>query len=296
MAKLLAGSNTTSRLVDGVNDPCLPGLSSQEVRLEIHYDVEGRETWDPSFSSSLSSSNSSSSPDESLYYQGILKNDGATGDFESCLKKTKELLHLEDNSWCGFAHRGDCSFNGVYMPEMPRQSESFGEFIAISNYFHVWDFLGLPARASLQELRDMTEQICSMDRDGLIHFNKQHAKIPESEINDYCFRSAYVFNVLHNGYGFEMDEFITATEVIRGQKIGWALGAMLYEINTLPWKYDSDHSLSAGSKTFGHGRPFPRHLESFFVVMTLVGIVLATIGSFVVRSRRNNRDQYLTLK
>jgi len=34
-----------------------------------------------------------------------------------------------------------------------------------------------------------------------------------------------------------MEDNITATDVVMGQKVGWALGSMLYEINTLPWTY-----------------------------------------------------------
>jgi hypothetical protein len=52
-----------------------------------------------------------------------------------------------------------------------------------------------------------------------------------------CFRSTYVFELLHTGYGFPLDESITAANVVDGHKIGWALGSMLYEINTLPWIY-----------------------------------------------------------
>lgn len=298
VAKLMSGSNVTSRLVDGVHNPCMPGFSRQEIRLDIYYDDSGRETWDDPSPSAIGSG----------YYQGILKNDDSTGDFDACLQHTKDLLNLEDNRWCNFAHRRDCSFNGVYMPEMPHQSEQFGEFIAISNYFHVWDFLGLPSRASLHELYNKTRHVCNMDRTELRTFNKHHAKVPESDIDDYCFRSAYVFNVLHSGYGFGMDEYVTSAEVLHGQKIGWALGAMLYEINTFPWKYNSDRSSSSSlidrqntlsdKATDGNGNStFPRHhLESFFLVMTIVGLITATIGSFVVRSRRRAREQYSVLK
>jgi GDA1/CD39 (nucleoside phosphatase) family len=285
-SKLLAGSNATSRLVDGVHNPCLPGMSRQEVRLDIHYDDAGRETWDPS-----------SGVTENGFYQGILKNDGPKGDFESCMEHTKQLLHLEDNQWCNFAHRRDCSFNGVYMPEMPHQSEHFGEFLAISNYYHVWDFLNLPTRASLQELHNKTEYICNMDQDELLQFNKDNARVPKGDVDDYCFRSSYVFNMLHHGYGFGLDEFITATDVLKGQKIGWALGAMLYEINTFPWKYNEHEPKDQNplTKTLGKGGTVPQ-LETFFLVMVLIGIVVATIGSFVVRSKRKNREQYLALK
>ena len=57
----------------------------------------------------------------------------------------------------------------------------------------------------------------------------------------YCFQSAYVHQILRNGYGFHDTDNITATNIINGQKVSWALGSMLYEINTLPWEYIGHH-------------------------------------------------------
>lgn len=287
-ARLLAGYNDTTRLLTGVDNPCLPGGSRQDVRLEIHFDKDGKETWNPRSELSVNG-----------FYQGLLKNDNPVGDFNGCMKYTKDLLHLEDNEWCEFAHRGECSFNGVSMPELPRQSEHFGEFLAISNYFHVWEFLGLPKRASLEQLYNRTETICSMSKEELFKFNEDNAKVDDAEVEDYCFRSSYVFNVLRNGYGFEMDEHITATDVINGQKVGWALGAMMYEINTFPWTYElarddelSDMAFNDATKSQHGGRTF----EAVFMAMIFVVLVGGLQLSFARRSRRRNREEYLSLK
>jgi hypothetical protein len=52
-----------------------------------------------------------------------------------------------------------------------------------------------------------------------------------------CFNSAFAFQLLYTGIGFQMDDNITGSDVVNGQKVGWALGSMLYEINILPWMY-----------------------------------------------------------
>jgi Golgi nucleoside diphosphatase len=287
-ASLLAGFNDTTRLLTGVDNPCLPGGTQQEVRINVHIDHEGHETWDPE-----------SGVAEDGFYQGLLKNDHETGDFDGCMKMTKELLHLEDNKWCNFAHQGDCSFNGVSMPELPRQSEHFGEFLAISNYYHVWEFLGLPKKASLEQLYNSTEKICSMSESQILKFNQENAKVDESDVNDYCFRSSYVFNMLRHGYGFELDEHITATDVINGQKVGWALGAMLYEINTMPWAYERPHQESLSSYDHSDSRESYRIQQGIESIFTSL-VILVTIGAiFVVvkaQRRQKNRDEYLPLK
>ena len=287
-ARLLAGQDAQSRLIDGVYNPCLPGGSRREVRLNIHVNSEGDETWEDGIGVSSDG-----------FYQAMLKNDGNTGDFEGCMSYAKQALHLEKNSWCDFAHKGDCAFNGVSMPELPTQGKHFGEFLAFSNYFHVWEFLGLPQRASVQELYNATQMICSMSQEELFDFNKKHAKVAEGEAIDFCFRSSYVFNILRNGYKFKNDDYITATDVLNGHKVGWALGAMLYEINTFPWEYvdtrhksmeltDSD-AYSDSYTRYSHRTP---HLT--FIVFMLLSIIISLASMFTVRRKR--REYYEPLK
>ena len=269
-ARLIAGKDDTSRLVTGIHNPCLPGGGRQDVRLDIHIDDSGMETND--FNNEIS---------QNGFYQAILKNDDHRGDFEECMTLTKAILNLDSNAWCDFAHNNECSFNGIYMPDLPNQ-----EFLAFSNYFHVWEFLDLPMRASLQELYDGTNKICSMTKDELLEFNKNHAKVPSEDVEDYCFRSSYTFNVLRNGFGFRLHDNITATEVINGHKVSWAVGAMLYEINTLPWEYEAPtFSLEMDSD----GDPLLA-----FVGVTLVASLVAVTSMFLARQRR--RVYYEPLK
>ena len=53
----------------------------------------------------------------------------------------------------------------------------------------------------------------------------------------YCFMSAFSYALLTEGYGFEPGRNLTVRGKIDGLKVTWALGAMLYEINALPWEY-----------------------------------------------------------
>ena len=273
-AKLLAGTTISDRLVQGVYNPCLPGGAKQETRLNIYINSNGEETWEHNQSNDG-------------YYQATLFNDGPTGDFETCMEYTKSILHLESNAWCEFAHKGECSFNGVFMSELPAQSAHFGEFLAFSNYFHVWQFLGLSERSSLQQLHNATQNVCGMSRTELVEFNKITGQADENVIDDICFRSAYAFNILHSGYGFGMDEYITATNIIAGQKIGWALGAMLYEINSFPFTTVVDECINYGEVS--------HVVTSSFVVMAMLGIVSSMAFIFFLRQKRI-RAYYQPLK
>ena len=181
---------------------------------------------------------------------------------------------------------------GIYQPELP----SGLEFVAFSNYYHIWKFLHLPERATIAQLEEATRHVCSLSHAELVDFNTHH-KILEEDLDSYCFRSAYAFQLLHNGYGFGMDDTIRATNVIDGQKVDWALGAMLYEINTMPWQYaredENDNDLLVGvSTTTGHVRVTT---ELAVMVMIVFGVLSALLMVFV-RRERNLRRMYEPIK
>ena len=264
-ARLVQNMNKTDHLAEGVYNPCLPGSTAKLVHTMIFVDKNEFETWN--------STGTDASADG--YREDILRNDKKKGDGEACLALAKEMLHKGQNDWCKFSHRGQCSFAGIYQPELPQQSKHFGEFLAFSNYYHAWDFLNLPMRSSLRDLENATCHACSLSQEELLKFND--GRIDEGQVIDFCFHSAFAFNVLHHGYGFGMDDYITATNVVNGQKVGWALGAMLYEINILPWKVSTSHSKQAALRHSDRGVFF-----AFFAVT-----IVAMFGSiFLIFYRR----------
>ena len=80
-----------------------------------------------------------------------------------------------------------------------------------------------------------------MSFDELINYNSEiHKKgkdVNLEELSDYCFHSTYTYSMLHDGYGFSDSTNITVASIINGQKVTWALGSALYEINSLDWTY-----------------------------------------------------------
>jgi hypothetical protein len=273
-ARLINDMNKTTRLAEGVYNPCLPGGAAKLVRTSIFVNKDGFETWN------------STGTDASTegYREAILRNDNERGDGDACLALAKDMLHKGQNEWCKFSHRGECSFAGIYQPQLPHQSKSFGEFLAFSNYFHVWEFLNLPERSSLNDLENATRHACSLSEEELTKFNDE--RIDPSQVNDFCFHSAFAFNVLHHGYGFDKRHHITATNVVNGQKVGWALGAMMYEINTLPWKVVNKHSTEEALR----GSDWSLFL-AFFVV-TFTAMLVSVTYIFYRRSKSGLRAQY----
>lgn len=128
-----------------------------------------------------------------------------------------------------------------------------------------------------------------MNRDELVSF---HDGVDDANANldGQCFRATYVFQLLHNGFGFQMTDSIRAVKVVNGHKVGWALGAMLYEINTLPWSY-----LTPEDKLVAEKASLQIQWDALFLVAILFAMFACLLTMFIVRRQYNmtvNRHRY----
>ena len=177
---------------------------------------------------------------EADLYSELMSNDNAKGDYVMCEEMVYRLLRKEANAWCNFAHDRDCSFAGIYQPPLPLGSQDFKEFIVSSNFVDVFSFLQLGNTSDLASVRKGARTICTM---SLFELELYNAKLPKSisdldDLVQYCFRATFVASFMIDGIGFPPSANVTAIDVIDGQKLGWALGSTLYEINTLPWEFE----------------------------------------------------------
>ena len=290
-ARLVSDTTAKARLQNGVYDPCLPGGGKKTIEFKslIHFDDNGLETWNATADDFASAS---SSTDPGLYH-AILVNDEETGDWDQCKELAQGLFNKDTNAWCNFSHRGSCSFAGVYQPERP---SSELEFFAFSNYFHVWQFLQLESRSSIAQLEAKGREVCSQSWDDLVTYNEgnQQNVFTEEELKTYCFRAAYVHEILSTGYGFKPDENVIATDIVNGQKVTWALGSILYEINTLPWDYIELHGKRHANNRVQNdfianwGHQFSIFLTAI-TIATILGVLLVFRGH---RKRSNFKDGY----
>jgi hypothetical protein len=129
---------------------------------------------------------------------------------------------------------GSCAFAGIYQPPLPQVNADIDEFVATSNFVDVFDFLKLGDKAKISEIIAAAEPVCNLSWDKL---HKYSSKLEEPISDDetlaqMCFRSLFVYHLLRNGWGFGDNYTMAVADVINGQKMGWALGCMLYEINT----------------------------------------------------------------
>jgi hypothetical protein len=163
----------------------------------------------------------------------MTNNETDTFDFEACSRQAYELLREDTNKeWCNFEMDGSCAFAGIYQPPLPKVNADIDEFIATSNFVDVFQFLNLGEKAAVSEIGAAAEHMCGKSLQELKESNPER-----SDLEQYCFRSIFIYHLLRNGWKFGDDYVMTALDVIDGQKLGWALGCMLYEINILPFEF-----------------------------------------------------------
>ena len=172
---------------------------------------------------------------ESIPYSVTMVNNHTDFDFQRCSDLSYALLRKETNEeWCDFQMDDNCGFAGIYQPPLPKVNKDIDEFVATSNFVDVYQFLQLGERSTISNIGKTAEEVCSLSFEELKVYNA-NLKSPiddDSVLAEFCFRSVFVYQLLRNGWEFGDDYVMTAADVINGQKMGWALGCMLYEINT----------------------------------------------------------------
>jgi Golgi nucleoside diphosphatase len=216
---------------------------------------------------------------KSTQYTAMMVNNATEYDHEACSLATYALLRKETNEeWCDFQMDGNCGFAGIYQPPMPKVNKPEDEFVATSNFVEVYEFLDLGETATIRKIGDVTKAVCKLNWEELKEYNSNLASPIDEEavLAQFCFRSMFVYQMLRNGWEFGDDYELTAVDVINGQKMGWALGCMLYEINTLPWDFHPE-LLYRGPSWW---------LISLYIVL---GSIAGVIVGFVAAMRFNKK-------
>jgi hypothetical protein len=96
-------------------------------------------------------------------------------------------------------------------------------------YAYTADFFGLAERLSPSALEAAGSRFCETDWQELVANDPSATDNPF--LPNYCFTAAYVVTLLTDGYGFPPDtDRIRAPLRVQGAQVGWALGALLYEL------------------------------------------------------------------
>ncbi|CAD5110721.1 DgyrCDS93 [Dimorphilus gyrociliatus] len=147
---------------------------------------------------------------------------------EGCKNELDQLFNWKN---CPYG-KGNCSFNGVYMPNL----KNVDEFLAFSGFCYPVSFLNLTTckkaeKFSYKSFQNARANFC----------NKTWTEISNIPKKDkfkwiYCMQMHYIEKLLVKGYGFNGSNWkkLTFRQDINGTVIGWAPGFMLRVTNSLP--------------------------------------------------------------
>lgn len=131
---------------------------------------------------------------------------------EKILKKDKECkLH-------------PCAFDGVHQPSLAKTFAS--EDIYLFSYFYDRTKpLGMPESFTIRELMDLAHMVCNGEKSWDIFHTIEGAIEELMGRPESCLDLNFMIALLHTGYEMPIDREVRIAKKIKGNELGWCLGA-----------------------------------------------------------------------
>ncbi|KAI6383657.1 Guanosine-diphosphatase [Pyricularia grisea] len=119
-----------------------------------------------------------------------------------------------------------CSFNGVHQPSIAKTFAKEDMYF-LSYFTDRAEALGMPESFSLKEMRDLAEQVCG-GKESWGVFSGVKGALEELEGRpEYCLDLNFMLALVHTGYEMPIDREVKVAKKIKGNELGWCLGASL---------------------------------------------------------------------
>ncbi|KAK1989387.1 GDA1/CD39 family protein [Colletotrichum cereale] len=119
-----------------------------------------------------------------------------------------------------------CSFNGVHQPSL---AKTFGrEDVYIFSYFYDRTKpLGMPDSFTLREMHDLANSVCGGEKSWDLFASIPGALKELQGRPEHCLDLNFMMALLHTGYEMPIDREVKIAKKIKGNELGWCLGASL---------------------------------------------------------------------
>jgi guanosine-diphosphatase len=136
-----------------------------------------------------------------------------------CRGMAENLLNKEAS--CSLA---PCSFNGIHQPSLAKTFAKEDVFV-FSFFYDRLKPLGMPDSFTLRELHDLTNTVCSGEASWDVFSSIPGAFEELRDRGEYCLDLNFMIGLLHTGYEMPIDREIRIAKKIKGNELGWCLGA-----------------------------------------------------------------------
>jgi guanosine-diphosphatase len=128
---------------------------------------------------------------------------------------------LEKDAECKLA---PCAFRGVHQPSFEKTFAR--EDVYLFSYFYErTQPLGMPESFSLKELKELTDRVCRGASAWDIFNTVEGAMAELLDRPEWCLDLSFQLALLHTGYGMPIDREVKIAKKIKGNELGWCLGA-----------------------------------------------------------------------
>lgn len=156
---------------------------------------------------------------EELFRDGKIMGDSAG--FSACQEIVKKALFR--NKQGVTCEKAPCSINGVHQPKLPENAPIYA-LSYINDRAVDLKFDG-KAGYTLEEIKKRSEVLCSASKDQ----EAAYARNPSM-----CLDLAFIYTLLHEGYGIPENRKIYSGHTINEYETGWTLGSALSVIESAP--------------------------------------------------------------
>lgn len=180
-----------------ISNPCLTPGSSREVKVAL-------------------------GPDHPLGESVTVNMTGpATGSATQCRFLAEKTL--KKDAECKIA---PCAFNGVHQPSLEKTFAR--EDVYLFSYFYDrTEVLGMPDQFTIRELMDTAAKVCD-GGEAWSAFESVSGAIEELKGRpEHCLDLNFMAALLHSGYEMPIDREVKIAKKIKGNELGWCLGASL---------------------------------------------------------------------
>jgi guanosine-diphosphatase len=128
---------------------------------------------------------------------------------------------LQKDTQCTLA---PCSFNGVHQPSLAK-TFSREDIYAFSYFYDRTQPLGMPESFTLKEIHDLTSQVCGGESSWDMFKGVPDAIEELRDLPEWCLDLNFMMALLHTGYELPIDRELKTAKKIKGNELGWCLGA-----------------------------------------------------------------------
>lgn len=119
-----------------------------------------------------------------------------------------------------------CAFNGVHQPSLEKTFAR--EDVYLFSYFYDrTEPLGMPDSFTLRELRELTARVCQGGDSWRVFESVPGAMEELTTRPETCLDLNFMMALLHTGYEMPIDREVKIAKKIKGNELGWCLGASL---------------------------------------------------------------------